>query len=158
MPPHTVNGNHNRKGLSKTSGDGLVTAIKKLWPTMSVGTCGGGKMGGGSGGWKLLVDGVGIEDARKMGSGNGGLLNADWIEMFMGFLVGWTDPKQDDVEPWQGWPSLMGEEQHDYEPPRLRQSVPFRRQRLKALGNAVVPVQALPFFHAIAAINKDVTR
>ncbi len=31
-PTPTVNGNYNRKGLSKTSGDGLATAVK-LWPT-----------------------------------------------------------------------------------------------------------------------------
>lgn len=33
-PRPTVNGNHNRKGLSKTSGDGLATAVAKTpWPT-----------------------------------------------------------------------------------------------------------------------------
>ena len=31
-PTPTVNGNYNRKGLSKTSGDGLATAVK-MWPT-----------------------------------------------------------------------------------------------------------------------------
>jgi hypothetical protein len=36
-PTPTVNGNHNRKGVSKNSGDGLETAVLrengKLWPT-----------------------------------------------------------------------------------------------------------------------------
>ena len=31
-PTPTVDGNYNRKGLSKTSGDGLATAVK-MWPT-----------------------------------------------------------------------------------------------------------------------------
>src|SRR5574341_1845114 len=35
-PTQTVHGNHNRKGLSKTSGDGLATAVK-LYPTPTAG-------------------------------------------------------------------------------------------------------------------------
>lgn len=34
LPTLTVHGNYNRKGASKTSGDGLATAIKKLLPTL----------------------------------------------------------------------------------------------------------------------------
>lgn len=33
LPTHTAKGNHNRKGLTPTSGDGLETALKKLLPT-----------------------------------------------------------------------------------------------------------------------------
>jgi len=33
LPTVTVNGNYNRKGLSKTSGDGLITAINAVLPT-----------------------------------------------------------------------------------------------------------------------------
>lgn len=33
LPTPSVCGNHNRKGASKTSGDGLVTALQKLLPT-----------------------------------------------------------------------------------------------------------------------------
>lgn len=32
-PTPTVDGNYNRAGLSPTSGDGLATAVKNLWPT-----------------------------------------------------------------------------------------------------------------------------
>lgn len=35
-PTVTVNGNYNRKGVSKTSGDGLATAVKN-WPTPTAG-------------------------------------------------------------------------------------------------------------------------
>lgn len=34
LPTITINGNYNRIGASKTSGDGLVTALKKLLPTI----------------------------------------------------------------------------------------------------------------------------
>ena len=37
------------------------------------------------------------------------------------------------------WPAGPGEQQHDWEPPRLARGVKDRTKRLKALGNAVVP-------------------
>lgn len=49
------------------------------------------------------------------------------------------------------WPARPGEEQHDWEAPRLSQTKDKNRaKRLKALGNAVVPQQIYPFFVAIA--------
>lgn len=47
------------------------------------------------------------------------------------------------------WPAGMGEYQHDYEPPRQIEGHKHRRERVTALGNAVVPQQALPFALAI---------
>lgn len=40
------------------------------------------------------------------------------------------------------WPAGPGSHQHDWEPPRTRPRQPNDRERLKALGNAVVPQQA----------------
>jgi DNA (cytosine-5)-methyltransferase 1 len=40
------------------------------------------------------------------------------------------------------WPAPPGPTQHDYEPPRTRPRQPDDEERLKALGNAVVPQQA----------------
>jgi DNA (cytosine-5)-methyltransferase 1 len=38
------------------------------------------------------------------------------------------------------WPAPLGCEQYEWEPPRLVSGrIPYRRQRLQALGNAVVP-------------------
>lgn len=37
-PTPTVNGNHNRKGASATSGDGLATVVK-MWPTPQASDC-----------------------------------------------------------------------------------------------------------------------
>ena len=41
-PTPTQNGNYNRKGLSKNSGDGLATAVK-MWPTPNARQKGGGE-------------------------------------------------------------------------------------------------------------------
>jgi len=38
------------------------------------------------------------------------------------------------------WPALFGFDQYEWEPPRLaEEKIPYRKQRLMALGNAVVP-------------------
>lgn len=46
-------------------------------------------------------------------------------------------------------PALMGQEQHAWEPPRVATGVKNRSARLKALGNAVNPLQALPILYGI---------
>lgn len=50
-------------------------------------------------------------------------------------------------------PSLMGQPQHDWEPPRVATGVKDRAGRLKALGNAVDPLQILPVMYAIRKID-----
>lgn len=55
----------------------------------------------------------------------------------MGLPMGWTNPEAEPVE--RPWPALPGQEQHDWEPPRVGKNIPNRAKRLKALGNAVVP-------------------
>jgi DNA (cytosine-5)-methyltransferase 1 len=80
-PTPTVTGNHNRKGVSKNSGDGLATAVKN-WPTP---TChdrkgkSGAKRGKGATGGPCLTMVV------------GGTLSPMWVEWLMGWPVGWTD-------------------------------------------------------------------
>ena len=85
---------------------------------------------------------------------NGGQLNPDWVEQLMNFPEGWTDLDVDEPSEWVGWPALLGQEQYPYEFPRTTTGCKDRAKRLKALGNAVVPAQAYPFFKAITEIEK----
>lgn len=50
-------------------------------------------------------------------------------------------------------PALMGQEQHDWEPPRVASGVKNRTARLKALGNAVDPLQIFPIMYSIQVID-----
>ncbi|MEV2911137.1 DNA cytosine methyltransferase [Paenibacillus larvae] len=54
------------------------------------------------------------------------------------------------------WPVGLGQEQYDWEPARIETGVQNRVGRIKALGNAVNPVQVYPFLEAIKAINDQI--
>ena len=71
----------------------------------------------------------------------------------MGYPDGWTDPDCDEPTPWMGWPARPGEAQHEWEHPRTIVGLPHRAKRLKALGNSVVPQQALPIFQTVAFLD-----
>ena len=84
----------------------------------------------------------------------GGALNPIWVEWLMGFPLNWTDVNEprphtelfsisDISEWWKSEPDI----------PRVAKNIPNRVQRLKALGNAVVPAQIFPIFAAIAEIE-----
>lgn len=70
-------------------GRGTLTAnmVERLWPTpRTAGMCGG------TGNWNQLKDKCeNIEEARKMGAGNGGQLNPTWVEWLMGYPLFWTE-------------------------------------------------------------------
>lgn len=126
--------------------------------------------------------------SRNLNDQIGGSLNPDWVEILMGFPIGWTDIECDELEEWQGWPAplmngmwgihtatgsirsekfLHGDRfsraltpkefvffniesmQYDYEPPRVTTICENRKDRLKAIGNAVCPKQAVPIFMMI---------
>jgi len=73
LPTLTVNGNYNRKGASKTSGDGLVTALANngLLPTLTASR----RSGLQSHGKNVML----------------GSLNPTWCEWFMGVPIGWSE-------------------------------------------------------------------
>lgn len=191
-PTPSVDGNHNRKGLSKNSGNGLATAVR-MWRTPDA-SCGERGTHSPEGLKRRMERGMPLrindqvaqaERAARMWptpsassatiqdmeqakfSGNDpnrpkysevksvGSLNPAWVEILMGFPIGWTDPNCDEPEPWPGWPALMGEGQHTYEPPRACGKLPNRAARLKCLGNAVVPAQVRPFLEVVVACGSQ---
>ena len=77
--------------------------MKKLWPTPSASSA-------------TIQD---MEQAKFSGNDPNrpkysdvksvGSLNPAWVEILMGYPLGWTDPDCDEPEPWPGWPAMMGE-------------------------------------------------
>jgi hypothetical protein len=96
-----------RKEAGKVSTPPLDLAVK-MWPTPRGGDVGVGLCGG-SGHLQMLRDGLqDEEEVKKMSAGNGGQLNADWVELLMGFDIGYTDIDCPNPQPWPGWPAPLG--------------------------------------------------
>jgi DNA (cytosine-5)-methyltransferase 1 len=119
VPTPTVTGNHNRKGASPTSGDGLATYIRERVPTPTA--------------QDAANNGGPSQSERNTPPLNaivGGLLNPDWVEWLMGWPVGWTDTTREDAEThdWSAEPC-----------PRVTTRRDLRPARLKQIGNGQVP-------------------
>lgn len=96
-PTPTVCGNNNRKGLTKTSGDGLATAVL-TYPTP-----------------KRQDSRAALTDRHKSNLGevvHGGIetlptktarLNPNWVEWLMGWPIGWTDLKPLEMDKFRLW-------------------------------------------------------
>jgi len=184
LPTPSVCGNYNRKGASKTSGDGLATWVSR-WPTPRASESENRQTKptpsqiAGKHGMNLAIAvhlyptpaasdykgavslasaqkradeskrGVRLAEhiARETGENVGGALNPDWVEWLMGFPVHWTDPKSEcsrEALTWASEPDI----------PRVAAGVPDRANRLKGLGNAVVPVIPEILGRAILASRK----
>lgn len=146
-----------------------------LWPTI----CADGY--GSTGHRKLLqkmVDKGMItqEEQRRMVRGHGGKINPEFAEWLMGYTKTFTQllptPRMSDYKTasnkrfyggvlqtsvrrtfgmhsaWENWPPEPGVD-------RVVDGVPNRVDRIKCLGNAVVPQQFYPFFAAIAKIEEE---
>ena len=99
VPTPTVCGNYNRKGASKTSGDGLATFAKK-WPTPTRRDYRSGKA-------ELNENGIRISKTNgiahckclvemvfhRQESKDIGTLNPEWVEWLQGFPIGHTELK-----------------------------------------------------------------
>lgn len=78
LPTLLTHSNYNRKGVSKNSGDGLMTVLQKL-PTLTVQDA---KNNGGPS--------QALRDTPPLNALIGGPLNPEWAEWFMGWPIGWT--------------------------------------------------------------------
>jgi hypothetical protein len=78
LPTLTVHGNYNRVGASRTSGDGLHTALKRALPTHVADDTGHRR-------YRYAQGGTALSMALD------GPLDPEWLEQFMGFPQGWTE-------------------------------------------------------------------
>ena len=99
-PTPTVCGNYNRKGASKTSGDGLATAVR-MWPTPVASAAKGSSAAS-----LTRKTGRSRETDRldhAVFASNGGQLNPDWVEWLMGWPIGQTALKPLETGRYREW-------------------------------------------------------
>ena len=130
-PTPTVNGKHNRKGMSKNSGDGLSTAVKSFpTPTSSMATMADmeqARFAGNSDkrpsyqeakafrtpnasdarGWSHQSQAEREAKGQQVRLGHqlkaGGSLNPTWVEWLMGWPLGWTDLNVLEMDKFLSW-------------------------------------------------------
>ncbi len=99
-PTPTVCGNNNRKGLTKTSGDGLATAVL-TYPTPKCQDAGAALFDRRKGNLGEVIHG------RYLNGGNAtpqtARLNPDWVEWLMGWPIGYTDLKPLATDKFRSW-------------------------------------------------------
>lgn len=93
MKPSGVYRKINRNGTDGSCGLARIVEIQN-WPTPT-GT-----------------ERSGVNPNTGRGAGlskiNGGQLNADWVEILMGYNIGYTNIDCDTPTPWPGWPAGLG--------------------------------------------------
>lgn len=142
---------NTRGGVGKNLG-----SVEELWQTPTVGcVTGGQKTRGGDRANELLLNGQAM---GSVGATKGLFLSPRFVECLQSFPDGWTERPEVHTEPfagvWRGWPARPNEPQHPWEAPRVTTDTKARKQRLKALGNAVVPEVARTVGHVLAQILK----
>lgn len=99
LPTLTVCGNYNAKGASKTSGDGLATALKRM-PTL---VARDHRSPG-----RSRLERTGSKAGDHLPNVVGGPLNPDWCEWFMGFPIGWTASEPLETPRFHEWRQQHG--------------------------------------------------
>jgi site-specific DNA-cytosine methylase len=104
---------------------------------------------------KIYTNGkISDEERRSMRSGSGGQLNADWVERLMGYPDSWTDIDANNVNIANRYPAAWIDGSWD-NIPKVITSQKYRRSRLKALGNAIVPQIAESIWKLIKGVCNE---
>jgi len=135
-----------RHAAGKVATPPLALAARML-PTPSSGGESGGPHGIRGGSWakERLVETFGEEDAVAM---SGGSLSPDWTSWLMGIPIGWTSLEPLSQEDYAEWfqAQLDGTWwQEERGLPRIATGIPDRVNRLKCLGNGIVPASLALF-------------
>lgn len=102
------------------------------------------------------------QEAKQAGPGNGGQLNPDWVELLMGWPLGWTrtDGSRPDVDGWRGahaggvpWGEGTAWERGV---PRVAAKIPNRVGRLKCIGNGQVPAAMRLAWESLRNNRRDI--
>lgn len=154
-PTPTVCGNNNRKGLSANSGDGLATAAK-TWPTPQASD----SRDRGNASTAVIARRIakGKQVMLSMSvSTESGRLNPDWVELLMGWPLGWTSLSELSPSEFARWRDGGSQSEcgHRYGASawadgswetgihRVVNGGAHRSHRLKAIGNGQVPAAAV---------------
>ena len=151
--PRATDGTKGGPNQHGSKGDLMLSSAVTQWPTPQAHDAHTGnpaRVGRNNGGGNRNLN-----DEVVSGAGQ---LNPSWVSLLMGLPAEWTNPDvpNDALALWPGWPARPGAAQYPYEPPRTVHKIPNRAKRLRALGNAVCVLQALPLFEAIMAIEEAV--
>jgi hypothetical protein len=107
----------------------------------------GGPHGIRGGSWtkERLVETFGEEDAIAM---SGGSLSPDWVSWLMGIPIGWTSLEPLPRAEYDQWFQMQQDGtwwQEERGLPRIATGIPDRVNRLKCLGNGIVPASLALF-------------
>ena len=143
-------GRQERKG---NPADTLPNAVK-MWPTPAA------RDYKGANGYQATLDKIASGQRAQMGqlpnavmieNKGSGHLNPDWVEKLMGVPVGWTSLTGTNNEVIDGWDSASWEAGI----PRVSENTENRVDRIRALGNGVVPQTAAK---AWTVLDKEITK
>lgn len=101
-PTPTVCGNNNRKGLTKTSGDGLATAVL-TYPTPKCQDAGAALFDRRKGNLGEVIHGKYLNGGDTTPQTKTARLNPYWVEWLMGWPIGWTDLKPLATDKFRSW-------------------------------------------------------
>ena len=119
----------------------------KMWSTLSANEDAAGTPNGKM--QRMLGNHPGIRGTTQK-EFDKGALNPDWVEWLMGYAPGYTDPEY--TEPMQLAEHLGFESEPDI--PRVTTRKEHRVNRLKCLGNSIVPQIMYEIGNAILADHK----